>query len=178
MAKTLKIELPLDKSKMFNHKTETLKERILKFANFYAQAVDKKPHHLIDVIKTTPFEGMSLSHCDIRPAHLFGLDGILGIIDGEWASNKIPEHYDIALCYLRIFVSTQNPEHANSLLKSYYSRCLQEHINIEQFKNHFRGLLALRAIGGYCHAYLGKQISKEHFELERKIVENDFKELN
>lgn len=137
--KGLKIRLPLDNVKNFKHDIGNTKGKILQLAKSYSQG--KNFPELLKIIKDTKFRNRALAHCEIKPDHMFDVNGKIGIIDAEWASMKIPEHYDFTSCYARTFI--RNPRWAEKLFLQYKKRCEDK----DRFMEQFKGLLAWRAIG-------------------------------
>jgi len=169
--RTLKIKLPNDSVSTFR---EPYNNMVFSTAKGYTKDIDRDFKDLLSVIQNTNFKNTSLAHVEIKPDHLFDVEDKLGIIDAEWASNNVPEHYDVVSCYARTYAKAQSPEMADLLLLQYFQAVQKHKLDVNQFKQQFRGLLAWRAVGEYRDAYRGKSVNPEHEELIRKVLKNQF----
>lgn len=88
-------------------------------------------------------------HGDFTPWHLLKLkNGGIGLIDGEHATEKGIEYYDISYFIQRVFCVLENP----SLAKKILSLLIDKKYNLDKL----RVILAARAIGGFLDESLKK----------------------
>ena len=171
--RTIQIQLPLDTSTIVHDIGSTTKS-ILAHAIQQSKDTGKNCKKLLDIIHRNKIRRTSLAHCEIKPGHIYNHHGTLKIIDGEWASQKIPEHYDIVSLYARVYTKSQNPRMAKNLLQQYLKKCVEHHIYIREFKKQFKAILAWRAIGEYREALRRQKVYPEHERLLKISSRNIF----
>lgn len=148
----------------------------------YAQAMldiyEPLLEHRIDplrkIVVNASLEGRTLAHCDVKPWHCYFEDGRIGIVDSEFATTGMVEHFDVAHCYGKIFTEMKDPELADDLLSIYYGEMIRINKSPSWLEEEFKPVLAVVSVMCYGDAARRKEAGPYHESLITQVVKRRF----